>query len=364
MARIAQPQSCAYCGKTNLQWGRVINRYGRESSRLIDSETRLPHVCLQYSPKKRYRFNAPAEENKPFNNPFVPKPQPQQQPEQEQDVNPEVLPDPQPEPIPEPIPEKVIAKVWGGKHKFMNDLLDEIRCKQNVLLVGPAGSGKTHAAMQVAGELFGWTTNEYGQQVANKFYPLSVGPQTSKSDQIGYMDAHGMLVRSVLREAYEHGGVFLLDEVDAGNAGVLTVLNSILANDMCSFPDGVIFKHPDFRCIAAANTFGQGANVEYAGRQKLDGATLDRFVGIEWEYDELFEESLAENNPKFTDWVLFVWKLRENAAKLGIKRIFGTRRIQQGIKMLRDGRKLETVKARTVFFGIGIDERLKLERGF
>jgi cobaltochelatase CobS len=53
---------------------------------------------------------------------------------------------------------------------------------------------------------------------------------------MGYMDAHGKLVRTLLREAYEHGGVFLLDEIDAGNPGVLTVLNALLANGQVGFP--------------------------------------------------------------------------------------------------------------------------------
>jgi hypothetical protein len=47
---------------------------------------------------------------------------------------------------------------------------------------------------------------------------------------------------------------------------------------------------------------------------------------------------------------------------LGIMRVFGTRRIQQGATMLNAGIPLAEVKTETVYFGVNEDERLKLER--
>ena len=78
-----------------------------------------------------------------------------------------------------------------------------------------------------------------------------------------------------------NGGVFLFDEIDAADANVLLVVNSALANGRMSVPSRhdqpVAKKHSEFVCIAAANTFGRGADRVYVGRNELDEATLDRF---------------------------------------------------------------------------------------
>lgn len=398
MARTAQSYSCKHCGASGLFWTRVQGPRGI-SVRLADPVTGV-HRCKEYEQARDAGKNLP--HNPPVRvpyspqdlNPVQPKPEPFNAPKIEQENKPEQenqnkrgdnkpyddswikpyvkaedakLAETMVKALGESVTflnskiealdakREVIVKlekpngeieIISGAHKCMSVLLRRVRIKQNCLIVGPAGSGKTHAAHMVA------------EALGLKFYPMSVGPQTSKSDLIGYVDAHGKLVRTVLREAYEYGGLFLLDEVDAGNPGVLTVLNALLANSVCSFPDGVIEKHPDFRCIAAGNTYGQGANRQYVGRQQLDAATLDRFVGIDWDYDESLESKLGASQP---DWVLYVWSLRKAADKLGIKRVFGTRRIQQGTALLDDGEKLDDVKNDTVFFGCPAEDRKKLE---
>lgn len=154
----------------------------------------------------------------------------------------------------------------------------------NVYLVGPAGSGKTTAVHNVAKEI-----------AEDTFYSMSVCAQSTKTDLLGYSNALGNYISTAFRRAYEFGGVFLLDEVDNGNANVLNVLNAALANGFCSFPDGMIQRHPEFRCVAAGNTYGMGANRRYIGRQQLDAASLDRFVVIDWGYDETLERSLVKN---------------------------------------------------------------------
>lgn len=237
------------------------------------------------------------------------------------------------------------TKEIKGGHKQLHELLGMLSVGLNVLLVGPAGSGKTHAAFMCA-------------EALNKtFYPMSVGPQTSKSDLIGYMDATGRCIRTGLREAFEHGGLFLLDEIDAGNPGVLTILNALLANQVVSFPDAVVSKHPGFLCIAAANTYGTGANRMYVGRQQLDAATLDRFVGIDWDYDTDLEVRLADSQP---DWCLFVWQLRKIASELALRVVFGTRRIMQGCALLDSGMQREHVESHTVWFGVSADDKAKI----
>lgn len=78
-----------------------------------------------------------------------------------------------------------------------------------VLMVGPAGSGKTTLAENIASSL------------GLAFSALSVGAQTTQSQFFGYMSATGNYVPSEFFKRYTEGGVFLCDEIDAGNANVL-----------------------------------------------------------------------------------------------------------------------------------------------
>ena len=147
----------------------------------------------------------------------------------------------------------------------------------HMMLVGPAGSGKT----TVAGKL--------AEQLGREFKAISFGPTTSKADLVGYKDANGNYHRTDLVKVYEEGGVFLGDELDAGNAGVITQINMALSNSHMSTPDGMKERHKDFLFIAGCNTFGVGANREYVGRNQLDAASLDRFAVIEFPIDEGLE---------------------------------------------------------------------------
>lgn len=127
------------------------------------------------------------------------------------------------------------------------------------------------------------------------FYCKSVCAQTSKAELLGFINANGNYIITEFRKAYEFGGVFVLDEVDAGNPNVLAVLNSALSNSVCSFADLMVKKHEDFVLIACANTFGFGSDRQYVGRNQLDAATLDRFSVIEFNYDETLEIALSGN---------------------------------------------------------------------
>jgi MoxR-like ATPase len=168
-------------------------------------------------------------------------------------------------------------------HNRMSLVLNLVSNDIPVWLVGEAGTGKTQLAEDVALSL------------ELPFYPISVCAQTTASSLYGYMNAAGTYVGTHFREAYEHGGVFLMDEIDNGNANVISVLNSALSNGYCSFPDKIVVRHKDFRLIASGNTYGTGADRMYLGRNELDAATLDRFAFVEVTYDENIEFAAITN---------------------------------------------------------------------
>ncbi len=178
------------------------------------------------------------------------------------------------------MPEKPTKQIEGNFHKDFEKVLNYTLSGLHVYLYGPAGTGKTQLAEQVA------------ESLDLPFGCISVCAQSSKIDFLGYMDANGNYVSTEFRKRYESGGIFLIDEIDNGNPNILAVLNSALANGQMAFPDGMIQKHTDFRCLAAANTFGTGANEQYIGRNPIDAATQNRFLKVFVGYDSALEVSI------------------------------------------------------------------------
>lgn len=223
-------------------------------------------------------------------------------------------------------------KLNGVQHGEFESLLRVVGVNQPVLLVGPAGTGKTHAAFEVS-RSFGLS-----------FHSIAVGSQTSKSDLVGYLDANHNYVRTQFREAYEHGGVFLLDEADAGNSNVLILLNAALSNGYMAFPDGMVSRHDDFRMVATANTYGHGASRQYVGRNQLDAATLDRFVTIAWDIDDKVESSLAGTTDLGKKWLAVVRAVRKKAiVDLELRVVISPRATQRGALLLNAGMEFDKV---------------------
>lgn len=237
------------------------------------------------------------------------------------------------------------SKNVGLTHERFEDIVKLVNDRLDLFLVGAAGSGKTTVCEQVA------------EALDLPFYFIPVGLQTTKSDLLGYMNATGDYVKTHLRQAYEHGGVFLLDEIDAGNPNVLTVINAMLANCKASFPDKMIDRHEDFIFIGAGNTYGLGNDRQYVGRNQLDAATLDRFVVLNFDYDKKLEKALSNNDV----WLNIVWDIRKAVEKLGEKLIVSPRAIIKGDKMLASGFSIEQVKDALIYRGINKEIKTRIE---
>src|SRR3990172_4304231 len=159
-----------------------------------------------------------------------------------------------------------------GAHEALPGLLARVAGGiRSLFLAGPAGCGKTRLAADAA------------RALGLGFSSLSCSAGATESDLLGRTVLRGgetAWEASAFISAYESGGVFLLDEVDAGDANLMLTLNRALDDVGFSNPrsgrDHV--RHPMFTAIAAANTWGLGATSEYCGRSPLDGAFLDRFA--------------------------------------------------------------------------------------
>lgn len=207
------------------------------------------------------------------------------------------------------------VKIEGLQHNQFKKLLEMTVALREVNLfpwiTGGAGGGKTHSAKQVA------------EALGVNFRSLSVCAQTTAAALFGYQNAAGNYVGTSFRDCYENGGLFCLDEIDNGNANVLSALNSALSNGHASFPDGQVEMHPNFYLIATANTVGNGATKKHVGRNPIDGATKDRFTYIHWVYDPNIElKVMAKGN---TEVYNRVKALRDTAEYKGLECIISPR---------------------------------------
>jgi cobaltochelatase CobS len=208
-------------------------------------------------------------------------------------------------------------QVEGLSHYQLAEIIAVASTPRATMLIGPAGSGKTHIAEQVA------------EAMSLPFYSLSLTVRTPESALRGLIDGYGTYHRTDFREAFENGGLFCLDEVDNGHPNTLNVINSAAANGHMAFPDGMVKKSPNFVLLCSGNTFGRGANREYVGRNQLDAAFLNRFNKVFVEYDTALERSLCEATgveSVTVDKVLaLVHKVRDRAETNGIRTIVSPR---------------------------------------
>lgn len=223
------------------------------------------------------------------------------------------------------INDTVKHEVSGLFHKDFEKVLKLVNNDIPTMLVGPAGSGKNVCIKQVADAL--GLEMYYTNNVSNEFKIT------------GFVDAGGVYHETEFYKAFKNGGVFFLDEIDSSDPSALIILNSAISNGYVTFPHEKVERHPDFRCIAAANTWGNGRDSQYVGRNALDGASLDRFVSISFDYDESLEKELYPNK----NILEFVWEARKKAFENHIRHIFSTRTIKYAYEMEEAGFEIDTI---------------------
>lgn len=219
------------------------------------------------------------------------------------------------------------------------NILHLVAAHENVYLYGPAGSGKNTIAEQIA------------EALGVEFYYQNT--LVTKFDVSGYKNAQGEFEETPFYKAWKNGGLFFADELDNSTAEAIIAINAALANGYYTFPNSgeKVAKHPDFYCIAAGNTNGQGATEEYCGRYQMDESSRDRFAFIEIDYNAKVEESICGGH---LDILEFVRDLRSVTKSLQIKLICGYRAISRLAKFYDMSTKF--VLDSFIFKGIAKDD--------
>lgn len=245
---------------------------------------------------------------------------------------------PKPSPPPKPSPKFI---------HYMTPLIHHcVSLNHPVMMVGPAGCGKTTIGEHVADHI------ELPFHITNCV--------TDTHELMGYMDGYGNYHSTSFRTAFEQGGVWIADEIDAWEASALLACNSALANGYANFPDSkdIVRRHDDFRVIATANTYGFGSDRIYVGRNELDGASLDRFATIDVDYDIDLERYLAGDQHT---WLEYVWDIRKNVRAKKIRHVVSTRAIKMGSEALASGMHWDIVKETYLFKGMNASDRKKVD---
>lgn len=187
---------------------------------------------------------------------------------------------------------KEVKVIKGLFHHKFPRVLKLAEHRKNIWLAGPTGCGKSWISEQVAESL----------GLSYSFVSCTAGMSEGVLGGRLLPTGEGGMFEYIMSEfvnAFEKGGVFLLDELDAADANVMLMINSALASGKLAVTNRskkpYAKRHKDFVCIAAANTFGTNADRMYSGRNKLDAATLDRFgIGkVLMDYDSAVEEQLC-----------------------------------------------------------------------
>lgn len=218
----------------------------------------------------------------------------------------------------------------------------------NIMVVGPAGSGKTYLFSQVSDILktqMKWEDTDYKAS-------MSCAPGQTESMFIGRMipslttgteKYHGTnLTRLYSKEC---GGSFLFDEISNSEPTVMNLVNSMIALDgHVTLPDGRVLERPKNMVIFAAdNTWGQGGDRMYI-RNQLDAATLDRFTGAKFfmDYDDKLELALCPDKEVYDA----ITALRKKVSELKLRRIVSTRAFAAAHRMGSNGMKIKDIVKR------------------
>jgi MoxR-like ATPase len=236
-----------------------------------------------------------------------------------------------------------VAKVSGRTHKALAEIMELYAMGfRNFYVVGPAGSGKTTLAADLARALDSTRDNARGWAGISCSAGVSEGKIVGRAIPNLTTGATSYQGTDFVR-MYECGGVFLFDEVDGSDPNMMLCIQSATANGHLSLVDRAeqptATRHPDSVIICAANTWGTGTDRQYVGRNQLDAAFLDRFVGtmIEVDYDRDLERELVGDD----SICVRVWSIRDRVSEQKLRRIVGTRFLLNVARMVQGGWTIE-----------------------
>lgn len=169
------------------------------------------------------------------------------------------------------IPDPLSYFVPWGNYKHIKKILSSYRFFP-LLISGQSGNGKTLGVEQACAEL------------KRPFFRVNFNRRTDEDDLIYHIELKdGSTVVTdgpVVRALRTKNAVLVLDEIDAGDPGLILCLQSVMeGNGVLIKKTGEFVKPAEgFTVVATANTLGKGSSDgRFIGTNTLNEAFLDRF---------------------------------------------------------------------------------------
>ncbi|MBI5960799.1 MAG: AAA family ATPase [Chloroflexi bacterium] len=216
-----------------------------------------------------------------------------------------------------------------------------------IMLVGPAGNGKTTAAEEAC------KANSYDYLVidANEYLePADLVGSATYDPQKGEVWRDGPVA-----QAFREGKAIIINEFDALNPRAAMCLQSAMQDAGASGQGRYVTTpgaaehdriYPTGSCplILTANTYGTGPNRQYVGRNTMDAASMDRITIISTGYENEAAILEARGYSNFTATRLEAWakttrkRIEDNALRV----ILSNRTLLRMAQMIeRYGRSFE-----------------------
>lgn len=179
------------------------------------------------------------------------------------------------------------------EYQFRKELLSDLLAwymlsrdsREGMLLTGPTGSGKSSVIKQIAARMNLPVQHAVGH--ARMELDELIGTKTIMDGDIVWEDGP-------LTTALRYGHIFLLDEFDLIDPGVITGLNGVVEGSALVLGANggeVVEPHQDFRFVITGNTNGAGdANGLYQGTLQQNAAMMDRVWVVEVGYPDPDQE--------------------------------------------------------------------------
>ena len=234
-------------------------------------------------------------------------------------------------PIQVHINDRPVKTVTGITHEVFSDVLEAVKHFSMVLMVGPAGTGKSYIAKQVATAL-GYDTDAG----SHEWSYVCGNADLTVSQMTGRIDANGNFLDGKFNRAFEEGGALCVDECFRFDPCVGVLFNPMTDGQgylpLANHPQKSHLKrHNKNVMFFIDNSWGQGNSFDYVASQKQDNAWLDRLDGVKVsvDYDKSIERALVGD---FIDTGRMLWDLRSRIKTEGLNRIVSTRRFQDANK--------------------------------